>query len=489
MKIKADLLSDSRYKVAKIIILLAFVLTTVLLFVVRGQYKQISFIGGDEPHYIMMTDSLVKDGDFNLKNDYELKRALEYYPVPGLFPHIAVIIDYMQSDQWYSVHTIGLPILLAAPYKLFGLVGARLLMILLQLASVVLFMKILERYLQDRYRVVIGMIILFCCTFFWQNMGAVFPDLVFVSITGAAILLFARKDIASNIGFVLLLCIGVLVHSKVMVLVGPIYIAHQMLLLTSSGLSIWSKKYSLYAIFAILFAMMYSRFLYVSYGVYSPSQLYGAKGQLFAGNMLANSMAVLLDRTKGLAVYFPVILIAGPYLYLAVRRLKDYKVMIAKQLKMPQTVYLSAGLGVGLLALLITQLGFDDWSGSFSPNGRYMLVFIFAMIFIIAKYINYKNVLELFMVGSATMVSALISIVIARKLDIYLDTGIESAVTMRFEVLKAFPLYPLVIKTITNAQLYRSVGIIVAIVLFNILLYKLYTNKRLKKNFLIKGIG
>lgn len=489
MKKKANLLSDSRYKIVKIIILIAFVLTTALLFVVRGQYKQMSYIGGDEPHYIMMTDSLIKDGDFNLKNDYEQSRALAYYPVPGLFPHIAVIVDYMQSDKWYSMHTIGLPILLAIPYKLFGLVGARLMILVLQLLSVVLFLKILERYLHDKYRVVIGMVILYCCTFFWQNMGGIFPDLVFVSIVGAAILLFARKDIVSNIGFVLLLCVGVLVHSKVLVLVGPIYIAHQLLLLTSTGLSAWLKRYSTYVLVTVLFAIMYSSFLYVSYGVYLPSQLYGSKGQLFAGNILSNSAAVLLDRTKGLVVYFPVILIAGPYLYIAIRRLKDYLLLFAKQLRIPQTAYLSVGLSIGLLALLITQLGFDDWSGSFSPNGRYMLVFIFAMIFIIAKYIDYKNKIELFVVGSASIVSALISIVIARKLDIYLDTGMESVVTTRFEIFKAFPLYPLVIRTVTSAQLYRSIIIVVLIVAFNILLYKVYTNKKLKKIFSIKGIG
>lgn len=117
-----------------------------------------------------------------------------------------------------------------------------------------------------------------------------------------------------------------------------------------------------------------------------------------------------------------------------------------------------------------------------------MLVFIFALIFVVAKYINYKNLLEIFVVGSATLASALISIVIARKLDIYLDTGLENVVTTKFEILKAFPLYPLVIKTVTNAQLYRSISIIVLVVLFNILLYKFYTNQRLKEAFTIKNI-
>lgn len=488
MKKKDSILSDSRYKIAKIILLLAFVATTALLFVLRGQYKQMSFLGGDEPHYIMMADSLIKDGDFNLKNDYELSRALTYYPVPALFPHVAAIIDYTNTDKWYSIHTVGLPILIALPYKLFGLLGARLLLIVIQLASALLFFKLLEKYLKDRYRVIIGMILLYCCTFFWQNLGGIFPDLVIVSIAGAAILLFGKKGVIYNSLFTALLCMGVLVHSKVALLIGPVYIAHLLYLLKDMGWSIWIKKYGLYSIVILLFAIIYSAYLHGAYGVYLPSQLYGTKGQLFAGNIIVNGTAVLLDKTKGLVIYYPVILVAGPYLYLATRRVIDGVILFVKQLQIPKSAYLSIGLSVGLVALLITQLGFDDWSGSFSPNGRYMLVFIFALIFVVAKYINYKNLLEIFVVGSATLASALISIVIARKLDIYLDTGLESVVTTKFEILKAFPLYPLVIKTVTNAQLYRSISIIVLVVLFNILLYKFYTNQRLKEAFTIKNI-
>lgn len=486
MKKADNTLSGFRYKYIKIIILVFFVLLAAVLFVYKGYNKQLSFMGGDEPSYIMMTDSLVKDGDFNLKNDYVLKRATEYYLGPELFPHIAVIVDYMNSDKWYSIHTIGLPILLALPYKAFGLVGARLMMLVLQLAAVVFYLKILERYLKDRYRVIIGMLLLLSCTFFWQSIGAVFPDLILVSIAGAAILLFGRKDIPSNLGFVLLVCAGVLVHSKVLVLVAPIYIAHQLFLLTNNGLSRWSKKYSIYILVGLLFAMTYSGFLYTSYGVYLPSQLYGPGGQLFAGNMFANGLAVVLDRTKGLLLYFPVIAIAGPYIYIAVRHSSKHIMSFIKQKSVPTQAYLPLSIGVGLLALLITQLGFDDWSGSFGPNGRYMLVFLFALIFVIAKYINYKNILELSVLGIATILSAVASFAIAKRVDIYLDTGVDNIFTAKYSALQLFPLYPLVIKASSNALVLRSIAIVILITAFNIVLYFLYRNKNIQKLFVVK---
>lgn len=488
MKKVNSLLNNQQYKIAKISIVFLFLVVTAALFVYRGHYKQLSFMGGDEPSYIMMTDSLVKDGDFNLKNDYELKRATEYYLGPDLFPHIAVIVDYIQSDKWYSIHTIGLPILLAAPYKIFGMIGARLMMLVLQLASVIFFLKILERYLQDKYRVVIGMLLLLCCTFFWQNIGAVFPDLVLVSVAGASVLLFGRKDIISNVGFVLLVCIGVLVHSKVLVLVGPIYLAHQVFLLASNGISVWVKKYSIYIALGLVFAGLYSWFLYASYGVYLPSQLYGPGGQLFAGNMFANSLAVVLDRAKGLLIYFPVIAVSGPYLYIATRQSIKHMTSFIRKRNVPKQAYLPLGIGAGLLALLITQLGFDDWSGSFGPNGRYMLAFLFVLIFVIAKYINYKNKLELLVLSTATIISALASWVIAKRVDIYLDTGVDNIVTAKYALLKIFPLYPLVIKTSDNGLVYRSVVMILIIALFNALLYLIYKDDKIRKVFTIKSI-
>ena len=38
-------------------------------------------LSGDEPHYIMITQSLVEDGDFDLKNNMEEKTYFRYLPV------------------------------------------------------------------------------------------------------------------------------------------------------------------------------------------------------------------------------------------------------------------------------------------------------------------------------------------------------------------------------------------------------------------------
>ena len=63
-----------------LILIYAFVfIATCTLFITRGYYKKMSYISGDEPHYVMMTDSLIKDGDFEIisaKNDW---LGINYY--------------------------------------------------------------------------------------------------------------------------------------------------------------------------------------------------------------------------------------------------------------------------------------------------------------------------------------------------------------------------------------------------------------------------
>jgi hypothetical protein len=73
---------------------------------------------GDEPHYLIMIQSLLRDGDFDLRNNYENRDYLAYYPDVIPDPHIIVT-----GERWYPVHAIGLPILAAPVYAIGGRMG------------------------------------------------------------------------------------------------------------------------------------------------------------------------------------------------------------------------------------------------------------------------------------------------------------------------------------------------------------------------------
>lgn len=91
--------------------------------------------GGDEPHFLVITSSIVKDLDINLRNNYDNGDYYEFYP-DYIIPHSRI----MDDTRIYSAHGIGLPLLIAPGYILGNRYGATFIMnILSALLTVVIF--------------------------------------------------------------------------------------------------------------------------------------------------------------------------------------------------------------------------------------------------------------------------------------------------------------------------------------------------------------
>jgi hypothetical protein len=88
-----------------------FALVSVVIYM-RGIH-----LSGDEPHYIMITQSLVEDGDFDLKNNFEEKTYYKYLPIDLRF-HGG---DY--NGKYRSFHLPGVSFLLIPFYWLFNVLG------------------------------------------------------------------------------------------------------------------------------------------------------------------------------------------------------------------------------------------------------------------------------------------------------------------------------------------------------------------------------
>ncbi len=82
-------------------------------------------LGGDEPHYLIMADSLLSDHSFELRGAYE--RDVETRAIFGrIDPHMLLV-----GDRWMPYHTPGLSILIALPQRLAGERGVRVALCLL----------------------------------------------------------------------------------------------------------------------------------------------------------------------------------------------------------------------------------------------------------------------------------------------------------------------------------------------------------------------
>lgn len=74
----------------------------------------------DEPHYLLLTHSLVADHDFDLSNNYRRQDYKSYYP-PDLPDHHSLINS---RGQEFPIHDIGVSIFLVPGYAVGGRLGA-----------------------------------------------------------------------------------------------------------------------------------------------------------------------------------------------------------------------------------------------------------------------------------------------------------------------------------------------------------------------------
>ena len=77
---------------------------------------------GDEPHYLIIANSLIEDGDVDLTNDYDEARHQAFYP-GSLEPRHAILTP---SGRQYSLHGHGVSLLVLPGFLAGGVIGARM---------------------------------------------------------------------------------------------------------------------------------------------------------------------------------------------------------------------------------------------------------------------------------------------------------------------------------------------------------------------------
>lgn len=87
----------------------------------------VQYPSGDEPHYLVITQSLLTDRDFKIENNHRREDYRAYFPLP-LRP------DYLtrgKDGQIYSIHPVGLPILAMPAFAIAGYRGVVAMLVLM----------------------------------------------------------------------------------------------------------------------------------------------------------------------------------------------------------------------------------------------------------------------------------------------------------------------------------------------------------------------
>jgi hypothetical protein len=127
-------------------------------------------VRGDEPHYLIMTVSLIEDGDLRLKNNYEIECvAGEIYGcvAPHAFPF---------EHAWVPYHQAGLSFLIAPFYSIARIGGARLTTVAIASLLPLLLTLWLQQHVTGRDAVLFTLAACLSVPFLF-GASALYPDL------------------------------------------------------------------------------------------------------------------------------------------------------------------------------------------------------------------------------------------------------------------------------------------------------------------------
>jgi len=263
---------------------------------------------GDEPHYLVITQSLLSDHDLQIENNHRRGDYRSYFP-GELRP------DYLRrgtNGQIYSIHAPGLPLVVAPAFALFGHRGVIVFLALISAAATALVWIAAWRLTEDVRASWFGWAaVTLSAPWFFQSFG-IFPDAMGAACLMLATLPLTRRDGPTDREAVVSGCALALLpwlHTRFSILAA---IAGFILLRRCwiAGAPSPMRMVRLAALPALSGAL-WLLFFRVIYGAFNPAAPYGGYTQTALANMVRGIPGLLFDQQFGLLANAPVLLCAA----------------------------------------------------------------------------------------------------------------------------------------------------------------------------------
>jgi hypothetical protein len=333
--------------------ILVFVLSLAFYLVCGFRSLAIVGLGGDEPHYLVATESLLKDHDLKVENNYA-QGDYRSFSLADLRP------DFLErgvNGEIYSIHAPGLSALVLPGYALFGARGA--------VATACLLAALAALAIFDVALLVGG------AGAAWATWGSLCFSVPIVphawslypEIAGAAIVAWGvawaveRQPAGAAAWFGRGVCVAILpwLHTKFVVILAV------MGLWLLFELRTRAKEAIAFAVPIAVSSIAWFTFFYVIYGTIDPQAPYGAHAQQFVRlvNLPRSVLGLLADQKFGLFVYAPIYLAtaAGGWLLLQDGRRRAFAI----------------GLVAVLLAYFASSARYYMWWGGSSAPARFLV--------------------------------------------------------------------------------------------------------------------
>ena len=357
---------------------------------------------GDEPHYLVLAQSIARDGDLNVANQYGERQYRQYLPeanmgIHGYFgwrdarfearrfrPHLPP----PSGKYIYSIHLPGLALTLAPLARIpmnpvWWVFMSRLWMALFGAGIPLMVYLFALRLMKNRFRAIqVAMIILFTPPIFFHSIH-LYPEsqVLLIILAALYLLLYGEKRRRRNIliaGFLLSLLFfwGV----KYAVFTWGFVAGFAFVFLRKRDLNSTFRL----ILFPILGQLLLFAFLYHAYGNFSPMSVYMnySQKQNFSNvvfNLIPHSLRLetlldyFLDQRDGLLPYAPLFFFAFPGLILALRRWRKYVVHLL--LALPA-------------AFFVFNYAFLSHRGGQSPQARPLVPVIWILLVFVMVYLK-----------------------------------------------------------------------------------------------------
>lgn len=320
----------------------------------------------DEPHYLLLTHSLVADHDFDLSNNYSQRDYKSYYP-PDLPDHHSLINS---RGQEFAIHDVGISALLVPGYAAAGRLGAMVeLNIVGALLALGLYVLAISIGASQRAAIVAWSLFAFTSPLVVYS-SQIYPEVVGGASSVWAVITFARFVRTHRIKFLLLIgfLVGLLpwLSVRYWMVVGPMLsvVALYVIARMRGG----SKITAINRLFALILPVLLSIGLFAlfdlrHYNTAMPNAGYflyikAMRPPMFSPDIYVGLPGLFFDRAYGLLTTAPVYILALAGAWVLVKR----RPWVGGAILLPSLTYtLFAGFNL-------------FWYGGWAPPSRYIFL-------------------------------------------------------------------------------------------------------------------